>query len=181
MKTQDDIFALCDQIRETSFSLHRYLRHGHLEKVYENGLAHQRDLGTSWKRRKSTKNRLTRNSFCNRKPHNEMGRYGDNDGIFQTRQKCARYAQCRRKSDNWERAQRVQGKPTTNPTITPWWTWDVSTQPLTFDWTENPAKARIRADSMLLKPDIVEIVQLISLCPLFPFSLTFKVFLYKRD
>ena len=39
MKTQDDIFALCDQIRETSFSLHRYLRHGHLEKVYENGLA----------------------------------------------------------------------------------------------------------------------------------------------
>ena len=47
MKTQDDIFALCDQIRETSFSLHRYLRHGHLEKVYENGLAHQRDLGTS--------------------------------------------------------------------------------------------------------------------------------------
>lgn len=41
MKTQDDIFALCDQIRETSFSLHRYLRHGHLEKVYENGLAHR--------------------------------------------------------------------------------------------------------------------------------------------
>ena len=41
MKTQDDIFALCDQIRETSFSLHRYLRHGHLEKVYENGLANR--------------------------------------------------------------------------------------------------------------------------------------------
>jgi len=39
MKTQDDIFALCDQIRETSFSLHRDLRHEHLEKVYENGLA----------------------------------------------------------------------------------------------------------------------------------------------
>ena len=40
MKSQDEIFLLCDQIRETSFSLHRYLRHGHLEKVYENGLAH---------------------------------------------------------------------------------------------------------------------------------------------
>jgi len=41
VKSQDEIFALCDQIRETSFSLHRYLRHGHLEKVYENGLAHR--------------------------------------------------------------------------------------------------------------------------------------------
>ena len=41
MKSQDEIFALSDQIRETSFSLHRYLRHGHLEKVYENGLAHR--------------------------------------------------------------------------------------------------------------------------------------------
>jgi GxxExxY protein len=41
MKSQDEIFALCDQIRETSFSLHRYLRHGHLEKVYENGLVHR--------------------------------------------------------------------------------------------------------------------------------------------
>jgi GxxExxY protein len=28
-------------IRQTSFELHRYLRHGHLEKVYENGLAHR--------------------------------------------------------------------------------------------------------------------------------------------
>ena len=33
------IFQLCDTIRETAFSLHSYLRHGHLEKVYENGLA----------------------------------------------------------------------------------------------------------------------------------------------
>lgn len=33
------IFNLCDQVRQTSFDLHRYLRHGHLEKVYENGLA----------------------------------------------------------------------------------------------------------------------------------------------
>ena len=41
MKTQKEIFKLCDQIRETAFALHRYLRHGHLEKVYENGLAHR--------------------------------------------------------------------------------------------------------------------------------------------
>lgn len=34
-----DIFALCDRVRETSFSLHCFLRHGHLEKVYEYGLA----------------------------------------------------------------------------------------------------------------------------------------------
>jgi GxxExxY protein len=36
-----DVFALCDLVRETSFALHRYLRHGHFEKVYENGLAHR--------------------------------------------------------------------------------------------------------------------------------------------
>lgn len=41
MKDKDDIFRLSDLIRETSFSLHQYLRHGHLEKVYENGLAHR--------------------------------------------------------------------------------------------------------------------------------------------
>lgn len=41
MKTQSQIFHLCDQVRETAFALHRYLRHGHLEKVYENGLAHR--------------------------------------------------------------------------------------------------------------------------------------------
>lgn len=37
----ENIFSLCDLVRETSFSLHRWLRHGHLEKVYENGLAHR--------------------------------------------------------------------------------------------------------------------------------------------
>ncbi len=41
MKTQDEIFRLCDRVRETAFALHRYLRHGHLEKVYENGLLHR--------------------------------------------------------------------------------------------------------------------------------------------
>jgi GxxExxY protein len=28
-------------VRQTSFALHKYLRYGHLEKVYENGLAHR--------------------------------------------------------------------------------------------------------------------------------------------
>ena len=32
---------LTDCIRETSFALHNCLRHGHAEKVYENGLAHR--------------------------------------------------------------------------------------------------------------------------------------------
>ena len=41
MKEKDEIFCLVDPIRETSFSLHRYLRYGHLEKVYENGLANR--------------------------------------------------------------------------------------------------------------------------------------------
>jgi len=35
------VLELCDFIRERSFELHCYLRHGHLEKVYENGLAHR--------------------------------------------------------------------------------------------------------------------------------------------
>ena len=41
MEQKSEIFELCDQVRETAFALHRYLRHGHLEKVYENGLAHR--------------------------------------------------------------------------------------------------------------------------------------------
>ena len=46
MKTPKGIFQLCDQIRDTAFALHCYLKHGHLEKVYENGLAHRlRKLG----------------------------------------------------------------------------------------------------------------------------------------
>jgi GxxExxY protein len=39
--TEKEIFTLCDRVRETAFALHRFLRHGHLEKVYENGLAHR--------------------------------------------------------------------------------------------------------------------------------------------
>lgn len=38
MESDKEIFHLCDQVREASFALHKYLRHGHLEKVYENGL-----------------------------------------------------------------------------------------------------------------------------------------------
>lgn len=41
MKHEPDILTLCDIVRETSLDLHRYLRNGHLEKVYENGLAHR--------------------------------------------------------------------------------------------------------------------------------------------
>jgi GxxExxY protein len=41
MDDYSDIFTLVNLVRETSFSLHRYLKHGHLEKVYENGLAHR--------------------------------------------------------------------------------------------------------------------------------------------
>ena len=32
---------LCDVIRQTGFEVHKYFRHGHLEKVYENALAHR--------------------------------------------------------------------------------------------------------------------------------------------
>jgi GxxExxY protein len=35
------IFALCDEIRETSFAIHKYLRGGHREKIYENALANR--------------------------------------------------------------------------------------------------------------------------------------------
>jgi GxxExxY protein len=41
MKTDQETLELCNQIRQIAFKLHSYLRHGHLEKVYENGLAHR--------------------------------------------------------------------------------------------------------------------------------------------
>ena len=41
MNSEKEIFHLCDRIRETGLALHRFLRHGHLEKVYENGLVHR--------------------------------------------------------------------------------------------------------------------------------------------
>jgi GxxExxY protein len=36
-----DIFVLCDVIRETSFEIHKYLRSGFTEKIYENALANR--------------------------------------------------------------------------------------------------------------------------------------------
>ena len=36
-----DIKELCDRVRETAFAIHVYHAHGHLEKVYENALAHR--------------------------------------------------------------------------------------------------------------------------------------------
>ena len=42
----EHINQLCDVVRETSFALHCYHKNGHVEKVYENGLAHRlRKLG----------------------------------------------------------------------------------------------------------------------------------------
>jgi len=38
MKT---INELCDVVRETSYAIHLYHGHGHMEKVYENALAHR--------------------------------------------------------------------------------------------------------------------------------------------
>ena len=36
-----DINKLCDIVRETSFEIHKFLKSGHLERVYENALAHR--------------------------------------------------------------------------------------------------------------------------------------------
>ena len=36
-----DVKNLCDQVRQTAYDIHVYHGHGHLEKVYENALAHR--------------------------------------------------------------------------------------------------------------------------------------------
>jgi GxxExxY protein len=36
-----EIMELCDIVRETAFAVHCYHKNGHLEKVYENALAHR--------------------------------------------------------------------------------------------------------------------------------------------
>ena len=42
----NSINELCDVVRKTSLDIHRYHRSGHLEKIYENALAHRlRKLG----------------------------------------------------------------------------------------------------------------------------------------
>ncbi|MDP2807777.1 MAG: GxxExxY protein [bacterium] len=38
---EKDVLGLCDRVRQTAYNLHTFLRSGHLEKVYENGLAHR--------------------------------------------------------------------------------------------------------------------------------------------
>lgn len=56
MKTEPhngDIFTLCNVIRETSFDIHKYLRSGHREQIYENALAHRlRKRGISFEQQK---------------------------------------------------------------------------------------------------------------------------------
>ena len=41
MAEWESVNQLADIVRQAGFELHKYLRHGHLEKVYENGLAHR--------------------------------------------------------------------------------------------------------------------------------------------
>jgi GxxExxY protein len=41
LATDDEVLALCDVIRKTCLDIHGFLRHGHLEKVYENALGHR--------------------------------------------------------------------------------------------------------------------------------------------
>jgi GxxExxY protein len=36
-----DVKAICDHVRQTAYDIHIYHGHGHLEKVYENALAHR--------------------------------------------------------------------------------------------------------------------------------------------
>jgi GxxExxY protein len=51
-----DIFTLCDVIRETSFDIHKYLRSGHREQIYENALAHRlRKKGVNLEQQKEVK------------------------------------------------------------------------------------------------------------------------------
>ena len=49
-----DIMQLCDTVRQTSYNIHVYHGHGHLEKVYENALANRlRKLGVEVKQQHS--------------------------------------------------------------------------------------------------------------------------------
>ncbi len=40
-QNKDPIFEICDKVRESSYALHKFLRHGHKEKIYENGLVNR--------------------------------------------------------------------------------------------------------------------------------------------
>jgi GxxExxY protein len=41
MKTETEVFDVVNKIRQIGYELHGCLRHGHLEKVCENGIAHR--------------------------------------------------------------------------------------------------------------------------------------------
>ena len=46
LMSDDQMNKLADLIRETGFAIHAFHQHGHLEKIYENALAHRlRKLG----------------------------------------------------------------------------------------------------------------------------------------
>jgi len=40
-KPMKDLQSLCAQVRQTAYDIQLYHGHGHLEKVYENALAHR--------------------------------------------------------------------------------------------------------------------------------------------
>lgn len=39
--SEDQVFGLCDVIRQTAYDIHVYLKNGYLEKVYENAMFHR--------------------------------------------------------------------------------------------------------------------------------------------
>jgi GxxExxY protein len=41
MRDESRMLELCDEVRQAAFELHRFLRCGHLERVYEKGLANR--------------------------------------------------------------------------------------------------------------------------------------------
>ena len=53
MRNEQRIRALCDRVRQTAYNLYGYLRNGHLEKVYENGMVHRlRKIGLAVEQKK---------------------------------------------------------------------------------------------------------------------------------
>ena len=51
-----DILTLCNIVRQTSFEIHKFLRHGHRERIYENALVHRlRKRGISLEQQQEVK------------------------------------------------------------------------------------------------------------------------------
>ena len=63
MRDEKAILVLCDRIRQIAFDLHVYLKHGHLEKVYENGLAHRLRKAGFWVEQKRPLEGATRTAL----------------------------------------------------------------------------------------------------------------------